>query len=214
MDAEPKHDPASAAVLVLTKAPHAGQVKTRLIPALGEQGAAELYTRLLRRQIHWLSRQTPYAIQLWVTPEEDHPLLRELAETYGLERHRQRGCDLGERMHHAARSALQSYQRVILLGVDCPALTAAHLRQAFVWLERHDGVLGPAEDGGYVLLGLKKAADPLFQGHNWGEADVAATTRAAFRELHWSWRELPLLWDLDRPEDLPLLRQLGISLPA
>jgi uncharacterized protein len=204
----------SKAVLVFTKVPEVGKVKTRLIPALGAEGAAQLYSHLLHRQIDWLTRATDYAVQLWVSPSIEHPLIQALAEDFALTLHRQQGMDLGERMYNAANTALQQYQKVVLLGVDCPALKAEYMDQTFAWLERDDAVLGPAEDGGYVLLGLKTAAPQLFRGHNWGAADVAETTRTALRGLGWHWRELPLLWDLDRPEDLSQLQSLGIEVNA
>ncbi|MBV2121635.1 MAG: TIGR04282 family arsenosugar biosynthesis glycosyltransferase [Candidatus Thiodiazotropha sp. (ex Ctena orbiculata)] len=201
----------SRAVLIFTKLPEAGKVKTRLIPALGAEGAANLYRRLLDRQLAWLTAETEYSIQLWLTPSTDHPMTRQWQSKPALSLFLQQGEDLGERMMHAARSALQRYQQVVLVGVDCPALTSAHLQQAFVWLESYDGVLGPAQDGGYVLLGLKSTPLSLFRGHHWGEAEVAETTREAMRQLGWKWRELPLLQDLDRPEDLVQLKELGIS---
>ncbi|MES9850700.1 MAG: TIGR04282 family arsenosugar biosynthesis glycosyltransferase [Candidatus Thiodiazotropha sp. L084R] len=204
-------EPSTNAVLVFTKVPEVGKVKTRLIPALGAEGATELYRRLLDRQIHWLANETNYAIQLWISSLEEHPLIQKLVEDCGLTLHCQQGKDLGERMHQAAITALQKYQKVVLLGVDCPALTADHLQQTFNWLEREDAVLGPAQDGGYVLLGLKAVAPSLFKEHNWGAADVAETTRAALRGLEWRWCELPVLWDLDRPEDLIQLKTLGIE---
>jgi rSAM/selenodomain-associated transferase 1 len=142
----------------------------------------------------------------------DHPMIQQWAKAPNLSLFLQQGEDLGLRMMHAARSALQHYQQVVLLGVDCPALTPLHLQQVFAWLESCDAVLGPAQDGGYVLLGLKSAPESLFKGHSWGQADVAETTRMAMGELHWDWRELPLLWDLDRAEDLAKLDSLGIAL--
>jgi rSAM/selenodomain-associated transferase 1 len=203
---------APRAVLVFSKLPEAGRVKTRLIPALGAVGAANLYARLLERQLGWLTVEAGYPVQLWLTPSMDHPLIQQWANVSALSLFLQQGEDLGQRMMHAARSALQHYQQVVLLGVDCPALTPLHLRQAFAWLESYDAVLGPAQDGGYVLLGLKSTPEPLFNGHSWGQADVAETTRMAMRELHWDWRELPLLWDLDRAEDLTKLDSLGIAM--
>ncbi len=199
------------AVLIFTKSPQPGRVKTRLIPLLGEQGATRLYTALLRREVAWIARETSYAMEIWATPDGSHPLLRELAGRYGLQLFPQRGGDLGARMGHAARQALTRYKRVVLLGVDCPALTAAHLLQTFHWLEAGmDAVLGPAEDGGYVLLGLNRWHPDLFQGHAWGAGEVAATTRQAMSRIGWRWQELPLLWDLDRPEDLSQLQGLGL----
>ncbi len=202
----------SRAVLIFSKLPEAGQVKSRLIPVLGAEGAARLYRRLLVRQLEWLTAEAGCPIQLWLTPSMDHPLVQHWAGEAELSLFLQRGEDLGERMMYAAQAALQSYRQVVLLGVDCPALTAAHLHQTFSWLESYDGVLGPARDGGYVLLGLKSVPLSLFKGHNWGEADVAESTREAMRRLGWGWRELPRLWDLDRPEDLPKLEALGIPL--
>ncbi len=201
------------AVLIFTKSPRPGEVKTRLIPQLGEAGAARLYTALLRREVAWIANETSCALEIWATPDREHPVLRELAQRHGASLHLQQGEDLGERMGHAAREALTRHPRVALLGVDCPALTPAHLQQALRWLrEGEDAVLGPAEDGGYVLLGLQRFHPRLFEGHDWGGNTVAETTRQTLREIDWRWRELPTLWDLDRPADLTRFLRLGIEL--
>ena len=200
-------------VLIFTKPPCPGRVKTRLIPAIGEVAATKLYAHLLQRQIDWISRDTPYDTELWVTSDSSHPLLQKLVSEYPLSIHLQQGADLGERMGHAAAQALKRYRRVVLLGVDCPALTAGHLQQAFGWLRAgEDAVLGPAEDGGYVLLGLSTWNERLFQGHQWGAETVAQSTRRAFETSGWRWRELPMLWDLDRPGDLERLARLDLVL--
>lgn len=202
-------------VLIFAKTPIAGRVKTRLVPALGERAAAELYLGLLRRELRWIAGQTPCAIELWVTPERDHPVLLELAQRHRLPLLLQRGADLGERMSHAAREALTRHRRIALIGVDCPALTAEHLRNTFAWLAAgSDAVLGPAEDGGYVLMGLRRWDERLFTGHAWGGGEVAETTRQRFVECGFAWRELPPLWDLDRPRDLPRLAGLADELIA
>lgn len=199
------------AVLIFAKTPLEGRVKTRLIPALGERGATALYVALLERELAWISREPGCAVELWVTPQADHPVFRRLQRRHGFSLHLQQGGDLGERMEHASRQALTRYRRLLLLGVDCPALAVEHLRQAFRWLaEGEDAVLGPAQDGGYVLLGLQAWDGRLFRGHEWGGSRVAETTRAVMREAGWRWRELPLLWDLDRPEDLARLEGLSI----
>ncbi|MBT3026180.1 MAG: TIGR04282 family arsenosugar biosynthesis glycosyltransferase [Candidatus Thiodiazotropha sp. (ex Ctena orbiculata)] len=195
------------AVLIFAKAPIEGLVKTRLIPVIGEEAVTRLYTRLLVRVVDWICTQTPYAVELWVTPDREHPIWPRLAAQYDLSIQLQRGTDLGERMGSAAALALARHRHVALLGVDCPVLAAHHLHQAFDWLsDGDDAVLGPAEDGGYVLLGLNRYHRRLFEGHNWGGRDVAASTREALSALGWRWRELPELWDLDRPQDLQRLQ--------
>ena len=202
-------------VLIFAKTPGPGQVKTRLIPALGEAGANRLYCDLLQREIAWISRETPHEIELWVTPDEQHPLFQDLRDRHGLTLHLQQGGDLGARMGFAAERTLARRRRALLLGVDCPALTAAHLEQTHFWLQAgEDAVLGPAKDGGYVLLGLNRFDWRIFQGHTWGGADVAETTRRAMHQLGWRWRELPTLGDLDRPDDLAQLPSLGIEIPS
>ncbi|MES9968777.1 MAG: TIGR04282 family arsenosugar biosynthesis glycosyltransferase [Candidatus Thiodiazotropha sp.] len=195
------------AILIFAKTPDPGAVKTRLIPAIGEDAATRLYRGLLLRLVDWTCRQTPYATELWVAPDLGHPLWQQLAAEYGLPVHLQQGDDLGARMGLAVEQALTRHPHVILVGVDCPALAVSHIEQTARWLnEGADAVLGPVEDGGYVLLGLKSYHRRLFQGHRWGGGDVADSTREAFAELDWDWRELPLLWDLDRPGDLQRLQ--------
>lgn len=195
------------AILIFARAPCSGRVKTRLIPAIGEEAATRLYNQLLFRVVEWIHHQTPYDLQLWVTPDRLHPVWRQLAERYELCVNLQQGRDLGGRMGLAARQALVHHRHIVLLGVDCPALNPGHLHQTFEWLTSgEDAVLGPAEDGGYVLLGLNRYHVRLFEGHDWGSGEVAASTRKALTDLGWRWRELPELWDLDRPQDLQRLR--------
>jgi hypothetical protein len=118
----------------------------------------------------------------------------------------QRGADLGARMLHAFRQGLRRAERVILVGADCPALRAPALRQAARWLAGGaDAVFAPAEDGGYALVALRRVSPRLFCGIPWGGAQVMAQTRARLAALGWRWRELPTVWDVDRPEDVARL---------
>ena len=205
----PRISPVDRAILVFAKAPEAGKVKTRLIPALGTSGAAALYASLLEHRLASLPRDGSMAIELWCSPDCSHPLFQGFSAPHA-SHHFQQGSDLGERMAHAARQALQRHRHIILIGVDCPALSPAQIRLAFNWLEAgDDAVLGPAEDGGYVLLGLRRSANCLFDSLPWGSPEVASLTRSCLKDLGWNWRELPTLWDLDRPEDLPRLIELG-----
>ena len=195
-----------ARVLIFARAPVPGQVKTRLVPRLGEKGAARLYTDLLRRTVSELAGAGLCPVQCWCTPDTHHELFREIAARHPIGLEKQSGADLGARMRHAASVALGDRDRVILVGADCPGLGAAYLELALDGLEKGaDAVIGPAEDGGYVLLGLKRAAVELFQDMPWGTGQVLAMTRQRLGELNWRWQELPTLWDLDRPEDLERL---------
>lgn len=198
------HHPA-ARILVFAKAPVAGAVKTRLVPALGPEGAARLHARLVRRTVAQVSACGIAPLELHVAPDGDHPLFRSFAAA-GVTVVEQRGCDLGERMHAALAAALAAAEFAVLIGTDCPALDCAYLARACDALARgHPAVLGPAEDGGYVLIGLRRPAPTLFTGIDWGGPRVLAQTRRRLAELGWEAAELPTLWDLDRPADLQRL---------
>lgn len=191
-----------ARLLVFARAPVAGQVKTRLIPALGAEGAARLYGRLAADLLRDLDAWGLAPVELWVTPDAGHPLFDRLAARWRLTQHRQEGEDLGARLAHAARTALTRSEAIVLLGTDCAELSADYLGAALGLLRDHDAVLGPALDGGYVLLGLRQVASELFEQMPWGSDRVADLTRRRLDRLGWRWRELHPLRDIDRPEDL------------
>jgi hypothetical protein len=176
-----------------------------LIPALGPEGAADLHARLLLDTVARLAPAGLAPIELWCAPDPGCTPFPALADRYLLELRRQSGPDLGERMFDAATSALSRGSSVVLVGTDCPPLGGEYLERALTSLEAHDAVLGPAEDGGYVLLGLKRVEGDLFRDIPWGGDRVAALTRERLAALDWTWYELPTLWDLDRPEDLKRL---------
>ncbi len=198
-----------ARILVFAKAPVPGAVKTRLIPALGAEGAAALHQELLE---HTLARLVPAQIaplELWCAPDAGHPLFTELAQRFGVSLCVQCGADLGARLLHAAADALTRAQAVVLIGCDCPALGPDYLSGALAALREEpalDALLGPAADGGYVLLALREAAPLLFTDMPWGGDGVADETRARLRRLGWRWRESGRLADLDRLEDLARYR--------
>jgi rSAM/selenodomain-associated transferase 1 len=201
--------PETGTILLFAKASLPGEVKTRLIPAVGAEGAAMLYQELLAGAAATASGVQGSRVELWCAPDTSHPGFRELSLQWGMTLHSQAGDDLGERMAHAATRGLAVSSRVILIGADCPALTRDYLSRAMASLERGvDAVIGPAEDGGYVLLGLRRFSPRLFSGIAWGGDSVLAQTRAVLRELAWRWVELETLWDLDRPADLARYRDL------
>ncbi|WP_461482127.1 TIGR04282 family arsenosugar biosynthesis glycosyltransferase, partial [Porticoccus sp.] len=113
-----------------------------------------------------------------------------------------RGGGLGERMAFAFADRLQHHAKVVLIGSDCPAIDADYVRAALLALDEVPAVLGPAADGGYVLIGLTAAAPALFADVPWGTGAVLSVTRQRLVALRWSWRELDILPDIDRPGDL------------
>jgi rSAM/selenodomain-associated transferase 1 len=201
----------SRRLLVFARAPVPGEVKTRLIPALGADGAAGLYARLLERTLTTASTAAVAPVDLWCAPDIGDPAFATAEARWGVALYEQTQGDLGERMCHALGTALIGRQKAVLVGCDCPALSAAALDAAFAALDDHDVVLGPAEDGGYVLIGLRRLSPVLFEGIEWGGDRVLRQTRSRLVALGWRWHELPMLWDVDRPEDLARLGDVGLA---
>ncbi|MBK6584078.1 MAG: glycosyltransferase [Gammaproteobacteria bacterium] len=130
------------------------------------------------------------------------PFLRELAARHGRVIREQGPGDLGQRMQRALSLALSDYPAAILVGSDCPGFDPAYLLEATRILARTDAVLGPACDGGYVLIGFSRMHEAVFEGPAWGSDSVLAAQRARLLALGQRWEELPLRADIDRPEDL------------
>ena len=193
----------SVPVIVFAKAPVPGEVKTRLIPALGAAGAAALHERLVDRTLATAVEAAVGPVELCCTPDDPHPALAALARVHGATLAAQGPGDLGERMRAAFARVLAAAPAAVLIGADCPPLTAQHLRDGAAAVAGDaDAVVAPAEDGGYVLIGLKRAVDSLFAGVGWGGPTVMAETRVRLAAAGLRWRELATLWDIDRPEDL------------
>lgn len=188
---------------ILAKAPIPGQVKTRLMPALGAEGACRLHERLLRHAVATaLAATSPQCITLWTALDHAHPLFRELADRHGLRLRAQPEGDLGERMHQALQAMVAPG---VLIGSDCPALTPALLRRCQAALTDVEAVFLPVEDGGYALVGVRRVDRRLFAAIDWGTNRVMAQTRARVDELGWRLACPARLWDVDRPEDLDRL---------
>lgn len=201
--------PESARIAVFVKAPVPGAVKTRLAATLGDEGAARLQARLARHALATAVEAGAGPVELWCAPDESHAFFGECAREFGVPLKRQRGGDLGARMRYAAEEAHVAGWPIVIIGADCPALTASHLRLAAHALRINDVVLVPAEDGGYVLVGLSKPVAGLFEGVAWGGEDVMAQTRARLAGAGAVWMELPPLWDVDRPADHARLEREG-----
>jgi rSAM/selenodomain-associated transferase 1 len=196
------------AIAVLAKAPLPGFAKTRLIPALGAEGAARLQARLVEHAVATACAARIGPVTLWGTPDETHPLFQAIGARLGVALARQDGGDLGERMLAAVAAADMP---VLVIGTDCPALTADHLRAAADILRSGaDAAIIPAEDGGYALIGLRAPARTLFSEMHWSVPSVMEETRRRLRDLGMTWQEPVTLWDLDLPEDIERLRQIGL----
>ena len=214
----------STRLVIFAKAPQPGNVKTRLIPFLGAVGAAQLAHRMLA---HTLTEAVAAltighidSVELCMSPPPSDLAWGDTPIPSCVLSSDQGQGDLGARMARAVARITaaegpqqQARQQVLLVGTDCPALTVRHLGEAARQLQRHDAVLLPATDGGYVLLGLKEHCPPLFTDMAWSTAAVASITRMRLALSGRSMWQGPTLHDIDEPADLHALPpglQIGI----
>lgn len=199
-------NPPRIEVAILAKAPIAGLAKTRLIPHLGAAGAAALQAWLLQRTVAAAVIADLGPVSLWCAPDIHHPEFAACRAFAALTLRRQPDGDLGKRMH-AAIAESSTLAGTLVIGSDCAVLSPGLLRRAADSLRQHDATLVPAEDGGYVLIGMRAAGRPVFQEVDWGSDRVMAQTRARLAAMKWRWSELPPLWDVDRKEDFERLAE-------
>ncbi len=195
-------------VIVFAKAPVPGDVKTRLIPALGEQYAAMLHVALTERALKTAQQSCAIAVELCGAPDVSHAFFQDCAEDFDIALTAQGVGDLGARMGRALARGIEQHTRAIIIGADCPALTAQHISGAADMLDSHDVVLTPAEDGGYALIGAKRMHADMFNVIDWGGAEVLAQQRRNLTACQLSCYEMETLWDVDRPADLIRLKAL------
>lgn len=202
----------NARILIFAKAPVPGYAKTRLISALGAQGAADLQARLIHRTVALAVTSRLAPAELWICGDAGLEFFDAFASDIHGRIFVQSGADLGARMAHAFDQAMHDADFALLIGTDCPALDVAYLERACATLAAGgDVVLGPAEDGGYVLIGLRRPDPRVFGNIDWGTSDVLPQTRERIRQLGWTCSELPVLWDVDQPEDLERLRRSSLE---
>jgi rSAM/selenodomain-associated transferase 1 len=204
MTADRLPDVQPPALLIFAREPVAGEVKTRLAAALGTEAAATIYRELIDATFAYAvaarTQRIVADIELWCTPDPASPFFIALAARHGASRHAQDEGNLGDRMSAALVDALARAPAALLIGTDCPALGVAGLAVAAAALGRADVVLGPAEDGGFVLVGVRV---PIrFDGVRWSTAHTLADTRESFKREGVRWVELPMCWDVDEPADL------------
>lgn len=193
---------------IFARAPVAGKAKTRLIPALGAQGAAELHAWLVRYTLANALSADVGPVTLWCASDMRHPFFMQCAFDFGVVLREQQGEDLGQRMSHALQSGLSESRSVLLIGTDCPDMTPEDLRHAAKWVSEDVPIVFiPAKDGGYALVGAQRTVPPIFDDIPWGGDQVMAVTRRRLESLALDWHELPPLADIDTPDDLLRLQQ-------
>lgn len=192
-------------IVIFAKAPVPGEVKTRLIPVLGADRAAllaqQMFLHTLDQAMAAASRATHLSVEV-CTPDTDHPFWQQDILHSGVRVTVQGEGDLGQRMLRAVERVSGEGAGCVLIGSDCPALTADILLDVVAAMETGDMVIVPALDGGYVLLGLHQGYGQLFEAITWSTGDVLALTRQRAEILRLTVRYLPALADIDEPEDL------------
>ncbi len=198
----------SDTLLVFARNPVAGRVKTRLIGALSAQQATDVYVRLLRHTLGVAGVVNSGCGCVYIDDDAPNPTLQRMLEQHGLAWRRQSGSDLGARMLEAITATLQTASRAVLIGSDCPEFDPGYLHGAFAALATNDVVIGPAADGGYVLIGMREPHAKLFTDIAWGSSRVLAQTRQRLTQQRLDWYELPTLHDVDDAADLARFPQL------
>jgi rSAM/selenodomain-associated transferase 2/rSAM/selenodomain-associated transferase 1 len=194
---------AGAAVAVMAKAPVPGLAKTRLMPMLGAAGAARAQRGFALHALTTVRHAATGPLTVWCAPDARHRFFRGLQGRHGVTCKPQPEGDLGHRMTAAMKAHFQDLPQMplLIIGTDCPVLTPAHLQLAADALQSRDAVLIPAEDGGYVLIGVARPLPAVFERVDWSTDRVLAQTRDRLREVGATWKELPALWDVDEPGD-------------
>jgi len=187
------------ALIIFAKNPIAGKVKTRLAATIGNENALSVYRQLL---LHTAEIASQLAVDKYVF-YSDHIQQEDVWDNQLFSKETQRGNDLGERMMQAFASLFDNgYNRIVIIGTDCPELSTEIIIDAFQLLEVYDFAIGPAHDGGYYLLGMKQFQASLFENINWSTHTVLAETRVKCEALQMDYTLLSTLRDIDREEDL------------
>ncbi len=189
-------------ILLFAKAPVEGNVNTRLIPDIGVQAATKLQYDLIHQRLLMLAKADLSALHLMCAPDTQDECFLRCKQQYPITLIEQSGCDIGARMLNAVKTGLLHYKYCIVIGTDAPALDEEIIKQAIDVLQAGtEVVFVPAEDGGYVLVGLQQAYDFLFQEISWGSAEVMQQSKNKLDENNISYKELATCWDIDRLED-------------
>jgi len=189
-------------LIIFLKSPIEGNCKTRLIPLLGQKKATEFYKSLVIQLFQQINSLQNTDIAVYCYPDTRHSFIQQLHNTLNISLYCQQGNSLGEKMYNALQHSLQSYSQSLLIGTDCPVINTAYLETAFASLNDHDIALGPAEDGGYVLIGGNKISADIFDNIDWSTDKVLQQQLSNCRDAGYTTYQLNTLWDIDTPQDL------------
>lgn len=205
-------DTSNRQLIIFSKAPVAGQVKTRLQPDIGAEACATLQERMIRKTLATALVSSADRVLLYTSPDTHHPLFQDLGKQHDISILSQSGDSLGERMRHALYQTLKTPGPVLLIGTDCPSLTPTILDQCFDALEQGtECIMVPAIDGGYVLIGMNRHHADIFEDIAWGTERVLEQTLERLKRSGLSYRCLPALNDIDTLSDLKECTDLDIS---
>lgn len=195
-------------LLIFTKSPVLGEVKTRLQPIYSKEQSLKLHKKMMLNTLALTKKLNDIDVELCCAPNRNTLFFLECENNFPVLLSDQQGAELGERMAFALSVALQTHDKAIIIGTDCPAIDEDYISQALSALDDVDAVIGPAADGGYVLLGMRKFSLELFTNFSWGTDSVLTQTREVLSDLSWTSKELAIMHDVDRPEDLHRYKDL------
>ncbi len=199
---------AGSRLIVFTRFPKPGTTKTRMIPELGSEGAANLQRKMTEHTlaIARAARNNNVSLSVYYTGSELEDIKRWLGDD--LDYNIQSEGDLGERLNNAFSSSLSnSAGKAVIIGTDCPDITTTIIASAFEALNDSDVVLGPANDGGYYLIGLNSPCPQLLKDVPWGSENTFKSTAMNATDLSLSLHSLEPLSDVDYPKDLPVWKK-------
>ncbi|MBL4761237.1 MAG: TIGR04282 family arsenosugar biosynthesis glycosyltransferase [Gammaproteobacteria bacterium] len=204
-----KAEKTAVKVLLFAKAPVAGYCKTRLIPALGLEATTHLHQKMINHCLATLQTMQRrnhklYSYELW-SDDSQHAFIAQAGATHQIKIQQQSGTDLGQKMFNALNTALKTSKKVILIGSDCPEIDSDYIDLAKQKLDSCDVVIGPAIDGGYVLIAVRKITPEIFNYINWGSDQVLQQTKSQLQQSSLSWCLLSALTDIDTAADLQRL---------
>lgn len=187
-------------IALLCKAPIPGFANTRLIPHLGEMDTAHFQEELVLQAVTTALEASVGPVELWCEPDESHPFFGKIMKKFPVRLSSQPPGDLGTRLHTCASAELLAADSVIMMSTFCPIMPSYYLEEAAAALARgNDAVLGPSEEGAFVLLGLSNAKEELFNETPWGSSMVLSQTQSRIKQLGWRCHTLETLWEVNTP---------------